>query len=142
MNITSEYLTHTMRSNSHRLNSRASSATLSLRQQQLDGPGIFTEDASIAQGLLRNQKIPARNASLKILPSNSKLVTALPEDDASDHEERPRIRRGLCSSNTWTSSSGGVSDVDDTDDRMHFVEEFNRLAEKVCRVYPYDQRQS
>ncbi|PQE25133.1 GTPase activating Rga6 protein [Rutstroemia sp. NJR-2017a BVV2] len=120
----------TMGSNNYRLNSRASSATLSLRRQQLDGSGILTVDANIAQGLLRNQNVPARNASLKGLPNNSNLNTTLCEDDASDHEERPRIRRGLCSSNTWTSSSGGVSDVDDTDDRMHFVEEFNRLAEK------------
>ncbi|PQE05598.1 GTPase activating Rga6 protein [Rutstroemia sp. NJR-2017a BBW] len=119
-----------MGSNNYRLNSRASSATLSLRRQQLDGSGILTVDANIAQGLLRNQNVPARNTSLKGLLNNSNLDTTLYEHDASDHEERPRIRRGLCSSNTWTSSSGGVSDVDDTDDRMHFVEEFNRLAEK------------
>ncbi|KAM3084581.1 hypothetical protein ACMFMG_001317 [Clarireedia jacksonii] len=119
-----------MKSNSHRLNSRASSATLSLRQQQLDGFGFLTDDASIAQGLLRNQNIPERNASLKVPASKPNLDTTLCEDDGFDNAERLKIRRGLCSSNTWTSSSGGVSDADDMDDRMHFVEEFNRLAEK------------
>jgi hypothetical protein len=131
-----------MRSNTYRLNSRASSATLSLRRQQLDGSGLLTDDANIAQGLLRNQRVPARNTSLKGLPNSSNLDTTLYEDDASDHEGRPRLRRGLCSSNTWTSSSGGVSDADDLDDRIHFVEEFNRLAEKVFTAFLYYKRQS
>lgn len=40
------------------------------------------------------------------------------------------------SSATWTSSSGeglgGYSDLDEVQDRFHFVDEYNRLAKKVC----------
>ena len=38
------------------------------------------------------------------------------------------------SSATWTSSSGDLgnqSDTDDIQDRIHFIEEYNRLAHKV-----------
>ncbi|KAF7862685.1 hypothetical protein EAF04_007558 [Stromatinia cepivora] len=122
--------------NSYRLNSRASSATLSLRRQQQEAP-LFTDDASIAQNLLRSQVIPIRRASIRAFPSDLNIPLGSYGDGPSNTDQpsnigqQPRIRRGLCSSNTWTSSSeGGESENDDSDDRTHFIEEFNRLAEK------------
>jgi hypothetical protein len=42
-------------------------------------------------------------------------------------------RRAIQSSNTWTSSSGEILlEHDDIEDRSLFVEEYNRLAKKVC----------
>ncbi|KAM0155798.1 hypothetical protein ACHAPG_005672 [Botrytis cinerea] len=120
----------------NRLNSRASSATLSLRRQQ-DIATLFADDSSIAQNLLRGQVIPIRRASIRAFPSDPNISLASPGDgpsiagEPSDIVHQPRIRRGLCSSNTWTSSSaGGESENDDSDDRTHFIEEFNRLADK------------
>ncbi|KAF7881650.1 uncharacterized protein EAF02_006338 [Botrytis sinoallii] len=120
----------------NRLNSRASSATLSLRRQQ-DVATLFADDSSIAQNLLRGQVIPIRRASIRALPSDPNISSVLAgdgpsiADEPSDVVQQPRIRRGLCSSNTWTSSSaGGESENDDLDDRTHFIEEFNRLADK------------
>lgn len=130
-----------MRSNSYRLSSRASSATLSLRRQQQDTAAApFSDDASIAQNLLRGQVIPIRGSSIKGFPSSPNIATGLSVDGPSNTDEpsnivqQPRVRRGLCSSNTWTSSSaGGESEKDDSNDRTQFIEEFNRLAEKVCK---------
>lgn len=123
----------------NRLNSRASSATLSLRRQQ-DVATLFADDSSITQNLLRGQVIPMRRTSIRALPSDPNISLALAgegpsiADEPSDVVQRPRIRRGLCSSNTWTSSSAeGESENDDLDDRTHFIEEFNRLADKVCK---------
>ncbi|KAF7933073.1 uncharacterized protein EAE97_008840 [Botrytis byssoidea] len=120
----------------NRLNSRASSATLSLRRQQ-DVATLFADDSSITQNLLRGQVIPMRRTSIRALPSDPNISLALAgdgpsiADEPSDVVQRPRIRRGLCSSNTWTSSSAeGESENDDLDDRTHFIEEFNRLADK------------
>ncbi|TGO43406.1 hypothetical protein BHYA_0001g00350 [Botrytis hyacinthi] len=120
----------------NRLNSRASSATLSIRRQQ-DVATLFADDSSITQNLLRGQVIPMRRTSIRALPSDPNISLALAgdgpsiADEPSDVVQRPRIRRGLCSSNTWTSSSAeGESENDDLDDRTHFIEEFNRLADK------------
>jgi hypothetical protein len=45
-------------------------------------------------------------------------------------------RRGNESSATWTTSSGGIdtfrSDMEELEDRSPFVDEYNRLAKKVC----------
>ncbi|KAF7959619.1 hypothetical protein EAE96_001235 [Botrytis aclada] len=120
----------------NRLNSRASSATLSLRRQQ-DVANLFADDSSIARNLLRGQVIPIRRTSTRALPLDPNISLVLAEDgppivdEPSDVVQRPKIRRGLCSSNTWTSSSaGGESENDDLDDRTQFIEEFNRLADK------------
>lgn len=128
-----------MPANSYRLNSRASSATLSLRRQQQEAP-LFIDDASIAQNLLRGQVIPIRRASIRAFPSDPNISLGLYGDapshagESSNIVQQPRTRRGLCSSNTWTSSSGGgESENDDSDDRTQFIEEFNRLADKVCK---------
>ncbi|KAI9649125.1 hypothetical protein NHQ30_001692 [Ciborinia camelliae] len=124
-----------MRPNSYRLNSRASSATLSLRRQQQDVATLYADDASIAQNLLRGQVIPVRRASIRASPSDPNITLGISGDGNIDEpstiSEQPRVRRGLCSSNTWTSSSvDGESENDDSDDRTHFIEEFNRLADK------------
>jgi len=52
-------------------------------------------------------------------------------------------RRAYRSSATWTSSSGDLgllSDTDEIDDRQDFVDEYNRLARKVLpatRLVPF-----
>lgn len=145
LRLAGKYPAITMRSNGYRLNSRASSATLSLRRQKQDAPNLFADDASIAQNLLRGQVIPARRSSIKIFSSNPNISSGLGNDgpsntnELSNIEQQPRVRRGLCSSNTWTSSSaGGESENDDSDDRTQFIEEFNRLAEKVCGSMYWD----
>lgn len=53
-----------------------------------------------------------------------------------DHIPLPsNTNRRHDSSATWTSSSGDIgifSDNDEVDDRENFVDEYNRLAKKVC----------
>lgn len=51
--------------------------------------------------------------------------------------EANKRRRGYnATSNTWTSSSGEISDTDDVDSRAIFVEEYNKIANHVrsCRL--------
>ena len=43
-----------------------------------------------------------------------------------------RRSRYNSTSNTWTSSSGEVSETDDIGDRTFYVEAFNKLAHQVC----------
>lgn len=46
---------------------------------------------------------------------------------------------GFQSSATWTSTSGDLgilSDTDELGDRQEFVDEYNRLAQKVCSSVP------
>jgi len=119
-----------MPSHNHGLSSRASSATLSVRQQQLnpinglDGHGI---DRSIAQSLLDGPRIPERHNSLKTVHATE---TSNSSESNNDESRRGAIR----TSNTWTSSSrDGLTDVDEIEDRTYFVDEYNRLAEKVWR---------
>lgn len=44
-----------------------------------------------------------------------------------------RHSRYNSTSNTWTSSSGEVSETDDIGDRTFYVEAYNKLAHQVCR---------
>lgn len=51
-----------------------------------------------------------------------------------DYLAGPDPNRRNDSSATWTTSSGDVgisSDSDEIEDRVHFVDEYNRLAKKV-----------
>ena len=54
---------------------------------------------------------------------------------AVDYLAGPETNRRHDSSATWTTSSGdrgNFSDPDETEDRVHFVDEYNRLAKEVC----------
>jgi hypothetical protein len=58
---------------------------------------------------------------------------------AVDYLAASESNRRKDSSATWTSSSGDMgvfSDLDEIEDRVHFVDEYNRLAKKV-RSPPY-----
>ena len=47
-------------------------------------------------------------------------------------------RRGYnATSNTWTSSSGGISEMDDVDNRQSFVQEYNKIASLVSFYIEY-----
>jgi hypothetical protein len=137
--------------------SRASSATLFLSQHvpygYIDGT-TDPVDMSIAQVLLQtgelsdarlkdNQNIDFRSESPRIPrrrssfshSANSQQARLPMENDeqlagAGLRHDR-RSRQGI-SSNTWTSSSGEASADDGSDDRTPFVDEYNRLAKKVC----------
>jgi hypothetical protein len=53
---------------------------------------------------------------------------------AVDYLAAPDTNRRNDSSATWTTSTGDmgiVSDTDEIEDRNHFVDEYNRLAKKV-----------
>ena len=47
-------------------------------------------------------------------------------------------RRGYnATSNTWTSSSGEISETDDVDSRATFVQEYNKIANQVWHPLRY-----
>lgn len=56
---------------------------------------------------------------------------------AVDYLVAPDTNRRNDSSATWTTSTGDIgvfSDSEEIDDRAAFVDEYNRLAKKVCRL--------
>jgi len=99
--------------------------------QELDIIDGINDDMSIAQGLLGKPKVPQRRTSFAHAPS-LRLVdgsNGLSESSEGDDSKR---RRGIQSSNTWTTSSGDIlSDQDEVEDRGFFIQEYNRLARKV-----------
>lgn len=100
------------------------------RSNVVDG---ISDDISIAQGLLRRPRIPSRGTSSPRSPSlhytGDGSNDAIRSLGSYDHDRRTQLR----TSNTWTSSSGEVlSDQDDVEDRAPFIQEYNRLAGKVC----------
>jgi len=124
-----------MQSSNNGLISRSSSTKLSMAKQH-DTLASITDDMNIAQGLLTNPKVPRRSTSLTYFGSPERSIR-LPTSSGALAEAyaEGRSRREVRSSNTWTSSSGDVlSDQDEVEDRSVFVEEYNRLARKVCRL--------
>jgi len=141
------------------LSSRASSATLFLSQHiPYSHTDVMTDpvDMSIAQGLLQTgklsdarlkvkQNIDFRLGSPRITKrrsSFSHLAKAQQPRLPVDNDEQlagagpchdRRSRQGI-SSNTWTSSSGKGSEDDGNDDRTQFMDEYNKLAKKVCLI--------
>ncbi|KFZ16440.1 hypothetical protein V502_05078 [Pseudogymnoascus sp. VKM F-4520 (FW-2644)] len=87
--------------------------------------GVSGEDMAVAQGLLTGNPlgIPSRGSSVQHEPPSMKQQSEnLPPDFAY------RRSRYNSTSNTWTSSSGEVSETDDIGDRTFYVETFNKLA--------------
>jgi len=94
-------------------------------------------DIDIAQGLLVGPRIPTRKYSLSqfVVGNNSRTLTCGSMDDKSasfeSMDELPH-QYVIHTSNTWTSSSGEApSDRDEIDLRSKFLDEYNRLANKV-----------
>jgi len=123
-----------MSSNSHDITSSrpSNNVTMPTMPQQLDIIDGLRDDISIVQGLLA-PRIPRRTASLASLSTGGQVDDSKKRTDATESSDsNPERRRGLQSSNTWTSSSGDVlSDHDDIEDRSFYIQEFNRLARKV-----------
>lgn len=62
------------------------------------------------------------------------LSSADGQSDVPEHNiNQERSRKNRDSSNTWTESSLDT-EVEDEEDRTEFVNEYNRLAEKACRM--------
>jgi hypothetical protein len=121
-----------MKASSHGL-IRSSSVTFSIAPQP-DIRDHLCDDMTIAQELLIGPKPPRRSNSFTGLSlrdfdsSNDNPSSTSPIEQT---EDRP-TRRVLLTSNTWTTSSGDVlSDQDEVDDRTIFIQEYNRLANKV-----------
>lgn len=118
-----------------RSRSRSSSTLLSLLQQ----PDGTTDDITIAQELLNQPKAPRRRFSFTEMYISRRRVEGLDEQHQNSEAQTEvqgggRSRRVMQTSNTWTSSSGEVpTDQDDIDDRTVFVQEYNRLAQKVSQ---------
>ena len=115
-----------------RSRSRSSSTLLSLLQQ----PDGTTDDITIAQELLNQPKARRRILLTEIYVSR-RGVEGLDEQHQSSEAQTEvqggvRSRREMQTSNTWTSSSGEVpTDQDEIGDRTVFVQEYNRLAQKI-----------
>lgn len=113
--------------------SRSSSASLSgvHLPDRHDGT---SDDMSIAQALIKRPRIPRREASLtELVNLNHEHDGAHREEESMDSAHDGRSQRAMRNSNTWTSSIGEVlAEHDEIEERNIFVEEYNRLAEKVC----------
>jgi hypothetical protein len=121
-----------MQSANHEVSPRSYSTKLSMAPQSSEFGPIY-DDMTIAAGLLNNSKIPHRTSSFTgtqdLVRSTGQFRSA---GELTDASAAGRSRRAVRTSNTWTSSDGGVlSDQDEVDDRTVFVQEFNRLARKV-----------
>jgi hypothetical protein len=125
------------RSSSPTFISDSSSQDLTMAHQ-LDIIDGISDDISIARGLLDTLERPLIPLRRRTSFTDNSRGGNLP-DGSNEHEESTatkdegRRRRMIQSSNTWTTSSGEVlSDLDDVEDRVYFVQEYNRLAKKVC----------
>ena len=95
---------------------------------------IIPDDVSITRGLLGRPHIPQRRRTSFTSTTRSGLTEDISNDpeEGSSIKDDSRRRRGIQSSNTWTTSSGEIlSDKDDIEDRTFFILEYNRLATKV-----------
>jgi len=94
-------------------------------------------DIDIAQGLLICPRIPTRKYPVSqfveknnVIPSTSDTM----DDNCANLESTDELpqQQVIHTSNAWTSSSGdALSDLDDLDKRSEFLDEYNRLANKV-----------
>ena len=126
-----------MQAPNHGLITRSSSATLSLAERPSYVPDEAFDDLVITQNLLDGSKNLERRISFHEVPAGVfSFDGSVGPDDSSDSQNRDpvggRNRRGFGTSNTWTSSSGEMlSEQDDIDHRLVYVQEYNRLATKV-----------
>jgi hypothetical protein len=122
-----------MQSANNDLSHRSYSTKLSMATQS-DLRAPVYDDMTIAEGLLNNSKVPHRTSSFtgthRLSHSTGQFRSSVALTEASAGGISRRAGR---TSNTWTSSDGDVlSDQDEVDDRTVFLQEFNRLARKVC----------
>jgi len=115
----------------HGLRLRSASSTSFPRHQLEAGGGA--DSIAITRELLHGPRVPERGSSARsssgFTPSRQSRI------ESSAATTALQSRRAFRSSNTWTSSSAGLfSDQDDIEDRTYFLQEYNRLAGKVCRV--------
>jgi hypothetical protein len=87
----------------------------------------------IAQGLLEtSNRLPHRSSVSSSPPSDQVFDGSSCAIRNHDREVRNKQHRKKQSSETWTSLSEEIlPDQDDVEDRDAFVQEYNRLAEKV-----------
>lgn len=114
---------------------RISGTSLSMEQPH------FVQDPvslTVAQKLPNRPNHTRQRSALTIASSQSQhfdrtdAQSQIAERSA-DVPPESKTRRANITSNTWTSSSGDVvSDQDEVDDRSSYVQEYNRLAKKVC----------
>ena len=127
-----------LQSSSHALILCSSSLALTMAEQ-LDIIEGISDDMSIAQGLLARPIIPLRRRTSFTSTTGSGHIVEVSNEgnDSTGTKDEGRRRRMVQSSNTWTTSSGeALSELDDVDDRTLFVNEYNRLATKVCGYPP------
>jgi hypothetical protein len=115
------------------LSTRASLTSLSMAAQQSIVDGT-PDDINIATELLTRPRILPRQTSFSGTSIGQQSLNDLQLPDRFNGSTGTGIsRRAIQSSNTWTSSSGEIFlEHDDIEDRSLFVEEYNRLAKKVC----------
>lgn len=77
--------------------------------------------------------IPFRRSSFGNTSTANARPVLLDDIASSTHPiEVNNRRRGYnATSNTWTSSSGEISETDDVDNRQSFVQEYNKIASQV-----------
>ena len=76
---------------------------------------------------------PRRSSFCHTATANARPVLLDDIASSTDSIEANNRRRGYnATSNTWTSSSGEISETDDVDSRATFVEEYNKIANQVC----------
>ena len=119
--------------------SRPSSAALSLAPHlDLEFPDSLLNDVTIAHRLLTKRSKGSQR--ITSLTNSASAYLHVAGWDGPSEESEPfegtqtghRSRREAQTSNTWTSSSGEVfSEQDEVEDRTDFVQEYNRLANKV-----------
>ena len=130
-----------MQAQSHGVISRPSSITLSLAERPAYVPAGSSDDLVITQSLLDGPRNLSKRTSFHEIPVEVLNFNGpAAQDESSDSESAApragRNRRRFGTSNTWTSSSAEIpSEQDEIDDRLAFVQEYNRLAKKACYNY-------
>jgi hypothetical protein len=113
------------------ISARSSSVT-ALAQPQ-DPYDVIDDDRFIARELLNlaphdKHSLSRESISLQGFDGSQPQRSDVLRDDC----KNGRLQRTARTSNTWTSSDGDIpSDQDEIDDRIVFIEEYNRLAIKV-----------
>jgi hypothetical protein len=115
------------------LSSRSSLMSLSMAAQQSIVDGT-PDDINIATELLTRPHVLHRETSFSGTSFGRQSSQDLHiQGGFNGSIGGSTLRRAIQTSNTWTSSSSEIlSEHDDMEDRSLFVDEYNRLAKKVC----------
>jgi hypothetical protein len=107
------------------------------------GDALSSISHEVTQGLLRSPKPAQRKYSFgSNPPDNDVLDRSQHVSGRSKVAEPSQHHRSIQSNGTWTTLSREAwTDQDEIDDREIFVDEYNRLANKVCgRLHTGEQR--